>query len=81
MIVVEAGHAHVMKFLPRSCEQSIFVALTVIFLKSAVMRISFIFLRVVFMVALQAWLAWLGSRSTNRSTVFKKNATAWLGFG
>jgi hypothetical protein len=24
------------------------------------------------MVALQAWLAWLGSRSTNRSTVFKK---------
>jgi hypothetical protein len=45
MIVVEAGHAHVMKFLPRSCEQSIFVALTVIFLKSAVMRISFIFFK------------------------------------
>jgi hypothetical protein len=25
MIVVEAGHAHVMKFLPFSCELSIFV--------------------------------------------------------
>jgi hypothetical protein len=31
MIVVEAGHAHVMKFLPLSCELSIFVAVTVIF--------------------------------------------------
>jgi hypothetical protein len=32
MIVVEAGHAHVMKFLLLSCELSIFVAVTVIFL-------------------------------------------------
>jgi hypothetical protein len=32
MIVVEAGHDHVMKFLPLSCELSIFVAVTVIFL-------------------------------------------------
>jgi hypothetical protein len=40
MIVIEAGHAHVMKFLPLSCELSIFVAVTVIFqMKSAVMRI------------------------------------------
>jgi hypothetical protein len=40
MIVVEAGHAHVMKFLSLSCELSIFVAVTVIFqVKSAVMRI------------------------------------------
>jgi hypothetical protein len=31
IIVVEAGHAHVMKFLPLSCELSIFVAVTVIF--------------------------------------------------
>jgi hypothetical protein len=31
MIVVEAGHAHVMKFLAHSCELSIFVAVTVIF--------------------------------------------------
>jgi hypothetical protein len=31
MIVVETGHAHVMKFLPLSCELSIFVAVTVIF--------------------------------------------------
>jgi hypothetical protein len=31
MIVGEAGHAHVMKFLPVSCELSIFVAVTVIF--------------------------------------------------
>jgi hypothetical protein len=29
MIVVEAGHAHVMKFLPLSFELSIFVAVTV----------------------------------------------------
>jgi hypothetical protein len=44
MIVVEAGHAHVMKFLPLSCELSIFVAVTVIFyVKSAVMRLLFIF--------------------------------------
>jgi hypothetical protein len=44
MIVVEAGHAHVMKFLPLSCELSIFVAVTVIFyVKSAVMRVLFIF--------------------------------------
>jgi hypothetical protein len=42
MIVVEAGHAHVMKFLPLSCELSIFVGVTVIFeVKSAVMRILF----------------------------------------
>jgi hypothetical protein len=46
MIVVEAGHAHVTKFLPLSCELSIFVAVTVIFyLKSAVMRILFILLK------------------------------------
>jgi hypothetical protein len=31
MIVVETGQAHVMKFLPISCEISIFVAVTVIF--------------------------------------------------
>jgi hypothetical protein len=31
MIVVEAGHAHVMKFLPLSNELSLFVAVTVIF--------------------------------------------------
>jgi hypothetical protein len=31
MIVVEAGHVHVMKFLPLSCELSIFVDVTVIF--------------------------------------------------
>jgi hypothetical protein len=31
MIVVEADDAHVMKFLPLSCELSIFVAVTVIF--------------------------------------------------
>jgi hypothetical protein len=31
MIVVEAGHDHVMKFLPLSLELSIFVAVTVIF--------------------------------------------------
>jgi hypothetical protein len=32
MIVGEAGHAHVMKFSPVSCEElSIFVAVTVIF--------------------------------------------------
>jgi hypothetical protein len=30
MIVVEAGHVHVMKFLPLSCELSIFVDVTVI---------------------------------------------------
>jgi hypothetical protein len=39
MIVVEAGHAHVITFLPLSCELSIFVAVTVIFfflVKSAV---------------------------------------------
>jgi hypothetical protein len=28
MIIVEAGHAHVMKFLPLSCELSIYVAVT-----------------------------------------------------
>jgi hypothetical protein len=32
MIVVEAGHVHVMKFLPLLCELSIFVDVTVIFL-------------------------------------------------
>jgi hypothetical protein len=32
MIVVEAGQAYVMKFLPFSCELSIFVTVTVIFL-------------------------------------------------
>jgi type VI protein secretion system component VasF len=31
MIVVEAGHAHVIKFLPISCELSIFVAVIVVF--------------------------------------------------
>jgi hypothetical protein len=31
MIVVAASRAHVMKFLPLSCELSIFVAVTVIF--------------------------------------------------
>jgi hypothetical protein len=31
MIVVEAGHAHVMTFLPLLCELLIFVADTVIF--------------------------------------------------
>jgi hypothetical protein len=31
MIVVEAGHAHVMKCLPLSCELSIGVAVIVIF--------------------------------------------------
>jgi hypothetical protein len=31
MIVVEAAHAHVMKFLPLSCELLTFVAVTVIF--------------------------------------------------
>jgi hypothetical protein len=37
MIVVEAGHAHVMTFLPLSYKLSIFVAVTVIFyVKSAV---------------------------------------------
>jgi hypothetical protein len=46
MIVVEAGHAHVVKFLPLSCELSIFVAVTVIFqVKSAVMSILLIFLK------------------------------------
>jgi hypothetical protein len=45
MIVVEAGQAHVMKFLPFSSELSIFVAVTVIFyVKSAVMSIFFLFL-------------------------------------
>jgi hypothetical protein len=28
MIILEAGHAHVMKFLPLSCELSICVAVT-----------------------------------------------------
>jgi hypothetical protein len=42
MIVVEASHAHVMKFLPPQCELSIFITVSVIFLvKSAVMRILF----------------------------------------
>jgi hypothetical protein len=46
MIVVEAGHVHVMKFLPLSCELSIFVAGTVIFyVKSAVMRLLFLFFK------------------------------------
>jgi hypothetical protein len=46
MIVVEACHSHVMKFLPLSSKLSIFVAVTVIFyLKSAVMRILFIFFK------------------------------------
>jgi hypothetical protein len=45
MFVVEAGHAHVMKFLPISCELSIFVAVAVIFqVNSTVMRILLIFL-------------------------------------
>jgi hypothetical protein len=44
MIVVEAGHVHVMKFLLLSCELSIFVNVTVIifiYVKSAVMIILF----------------------------------------
>jgi hypothetical protein len=32
MIVVEVGHAHVITFLPLSCEAVSFVAVTVIFL-------------------------------------------------
>jgi hypothetical protein len=45
MIVVEAGHAYVIKFLPLSCELSIFVAVTLIhfLVKSAMMRILFLF--------------------------------------
>jgi hypothetical protein len=31
MIVVEASHAHVMKFLPPHCELSVFVSVNVIF--------------------------------------------------
>jgi hypothetical protein len=38
MIVVEAGHAHVMKFFPLSCELSIFVDVTVIFLMALLKR-------------------------------------------
>jgi hypothetical protein len=46
MIVVEVGHAHVITFLPLSCELSIFVAVTVIFyVKCAVVRILFIFVK------------------------------------
>jgi hypothetical protein len=44
MIVVEAGHVHVMKFLLLSCELSIFVNVTVIifiYVQSAVMIILF----------------------------------------
>jgi hypothetical protein len=33
MIVVEAGHVHVMKFLPLSCELTIIVDVTVIFFR------------------------------------------------
>jgi hypothetical protein len=43
MIVVEAGHAHVMKFLPLLCELSIFVAVTVIFYEK--MRVLFYFFK------------------------------------
>jgi hypothetical protein len=44
MIVVEAGHAHVMKCLPLSCELSIFVAVTNCFeVKSAVIRFIYFF--------------------------------------
>jgi hypothetical protein len=46
MIVVEAGHVHVMKLLPLSCELSIFVDVTVIFfffVKNAVVIILFYF--------------------------------------
>jgi hypothetical protein len=43
MIVVEAGHAHVMKFFSLVCKLSIFVTVTVIFyVKSALMRILLI---------------------------------------
>jgi hypothetical protein len=46
MIVVEAGHAHVMKFLRLLCELSIFVAVIVIFyVKSAMMGVLFIFFK------------------------------------
>jgi uncharacterized membrane protein len=43
MIVVEAGHAHVMKFLPLLCELSIFVTVTVIFLGEKCGDESFIY--------------------------------------
>jgi hypothetical protein len=45
MIVIEAGHVHVMKFLPLSCELSIVVDVTVIFflVKSAVVIILIFF--------------------------------------
>jgi hypothetical protein len=43
MIVVGAGYAHVMKFLPLSCELSIFVAVTVIFLGEKCGDENFIF--------------------------------------
>jgi hypothetical protein len=45
MTVVEADHALVIKFLPLSCELSIFVAVTVIFYVKSVVRISFIFFK------------------------------------
>jgi hypothetical protein len=38
MIVVEAGHAHVITFLPLSCELSIFVAVTEIFFGKSTVR-------------------------------------------
>jgi hypothetical protein len=45
VFVVEAGHAHVMKFLPLSYELLIFVAVTLIFqVKSAMMKILLFFL-------------------------------------
>jgi hypothetical protein len=44
MIVVEAGHAHVMKFLPLSCELSIFVAVAVFFLGEKCGDENFIYL-------------------------------------
>jgi hypothetical protein len=45
MIVVEGGHAHLIKFLPLSCELSIFVAVIVIFnVKSAMLLFIYFFL-------------------------------------
>jgi hypothetical protein len=43
MIVVEAGHVHVMKFLPLSCELSIFVDVDFFYVKSALIIILFFF--------------------------------------
>jgi hypothetical protein len=46
MIVVEVGHAHVITFLPLSCELSVVsLSLSFFLVKSAVMRILFIFVK------------------------------------